>query len=142
LNLRLVLITALFLSVSCASKSTHPVAFTSDGCSASPDGTLSNPGSWKQACTIHDYRYWRGGLHSQRRQADRELASNMAKAGNPVMGNIYYLGVRIGGSAWLPTSWRWGYAWDYPRGYHDLTAEEQAALDDLMPGPPSLQPQS
>jgi hypothetical protein len=26
-----------------------------------------------------------------------------------------YIGVRIGGHAWLPTPWRWGYGWYWPQ---------------------------
>ena len=33
-------------------------------------------------------------------------------------------GVRIGGSPYFPTSYRWGYGWPYPRGYQDLSEDE------------------
>jgi hypothetical protein len=124
---------AVLLSASCASQHEHPVAFTSDGCSSSPDGTLTDPQHWKQACTIHDYRYWRGGTPKQRLDADRELRDNIAATGNPLCAQLYLLGVRLGGSAWFPTSYRWGYAWAWPRGYSHLSTEEQAALDSLEP---------
>jgi hypothetical protein len=134
--MRALAIFVLLFTVSCASQQGHPVDFTYDGCSSSPDGTLSDPQRWKQACTIHDYRYWRGGTPGQRLEADRELRDNIAATGSPLIAQVYLLGARLGGSAWLPTSYRWGYAWNWPRGYGHLSPEEQAALDALESGPP------
>ncbi len=136
---RLALVPVLFailFSASCASQQSNPVAFSTDGCSSSPDGTLTDPNRWKQACTIHDYRYWRGGTPQQRLDADRELRDNIVSTGDPLIAQIYMVVVRLGGSPWLPTSYRWGYAWDWPRGYGHLSAEEQDALNALQPGPP------
>lgn len=130
-----VLLAALLFSSCASQKNSYPVAFTSDGCSSSPDGPLSDPRRWHQACAVHDYRYWRGGTPLQRLEADRELEGKIATSGNPLMAQIYLLGVRLGGSAWLPTTYRWGYAWQYPFGYRHLTDEEKAALDALEPGP-------
>jgi hypothetical protein len=33
-------------------------------------------------------------------------------------------GVRIGGTPYLPTRFRWGYGWPWPRGYRALTPAE------------------
>jgi hypothetical protein len=33
-------------------------------------------------------------------------------------------GVRVGGSPYFPTTYRWGYGWPYPRGYKPLSEEE------------------
>ena len=137
--MRLLAILALSVTaVSCASQQSYPVAFTSDGCSTSPDGPLSDHERWKQACVIHDYRYWCGGTPLERLEADRELATNIAATGNPLIAQISKGVVRLGGSPWLPTSYRWGYGWAYPRGYRHLSDEERAALDELEPGPPEL----
>lgn len=134
--MRTLALAALLFTVSCASQQGRPVDFTSDGCSSAPDGTFSDPQRWKQACTIHDYRYWRGGTPRQRLEADRELRDNIAATGDPLIAQIYLLVVRVGGSAWLPTSYRWGYAWKWPHGYSHLSVEEQAALNALQSGPP------
>jgi len=40
-----------------------------------------------------------------------------------------YGGVRIGGSPYWPTKFRWGYGWPYLRGYKPLTFEEKIQLD-------------
>jgi len=89
----------LFLFTSCASQQGYPVAFMFDGCSSSPDGTLSDPQRWKQACTVHDYRYRRGGTPKERLNADRELRDSMAETGIPFFAKIYMIGARLGGSA-------------------------------------------
>jgi len=36
--------------------------FTSDGCSAFPDGTLKQRELWLSCCTAHDIAYWKRGL--------------------------------------------------------------------------------
>lgn len=47
------------------------------------------------------------------------------------MGSIMYLGIRIGGSPWLPTPWRWGYGWDdWPRDYEKL--DTSPSVKDLI----------
>ena len=33
-------------------------------------------------------------------------------------------GVRVGGTPFLPTKFRWGYGWPYPRFYGELTTDE------------------
>ena len=33
-------------------------------------------------------------------------------------------GVRVGGSPYFPTSFRWGYGWPYPRWYRTLSESE------------------
>ena len=117
-TVRSVLAVMLLLLSSCASNhGVRPAAFTADGCTGVPDGPRSDSARWTGACILHDYRYWRGGTWKDRLQADRELAANMAKAGNPVAARIYFIGIRLGGTPWLPTPWRWGYAWGWPRGY-------------------------
>lgn len=123
---------------SCASRQAAeaPKPFTSDGCSASPDGPSEDPDRWTDFCFRHDYRYWRGGKLSERLAADRELAESMKEAGDPFMAGVYFVGVRLGGSPWWPTPWRWGYGWDYPYGYRSLTEEEEAALDRMQDAPP------
>ena len=37
-------------------------------------------------------------------------------------------GVRVGGSPYFPTSFRWGYGWSYPRWYQALTDEEKMQI--------------
>ena len=91
--------------------------FSSDGCSSFPDGTLSKPDAWQHCCYDHDKSYWPGGTRIQRLSADRELASCVALAGYPLTSKLMYAGVRVGGTPYLPTPFRWGFGWPWLRGY-------------------------
>lgn len=98
--------------------------FSSDGCSVFPDGTREQRQLWLQCCTAHDKSYWRGGTAAERQQADEELRVCVAGVGAPAIAALMLTGVRVGGSPYFPTRFRWGYGWPYPRGYGALTAEE------------------
>lgn len=92
-------------------KTDHP--FTTDGCSMFPDG------SWVHCCTIHDKAYWVGGSNSDRIEADFELKKCVSNTGPEArweaLGWTMYVGVRFGGVGWIPTPFRWGYGWKFPR---------------------------
>ena len=87
---------------------------------------------WKQCCYEHDKRYWRGGTYAERRAADRALQSCVDEVQDPALAFMMYEGVRVGGSPYWPSSYRWGYGWPYGRGYHALSAEEQSQADSLL----------
>lgn len=91
--------------------------FTSDGCSAFPDGTYAQKQLWLACCTVHDKAYWRGGSYQQRLDADLALKSCVADVGEPLVAELMLAGVRVGGSPYWPTQFRWGYGWSYPHGY-------------------------
>lgn len=93
----------LALLAGCASTSHYQAPFISDGCSAWPDG------DWLDCCVAHDVAYWRGGPEPLRQEADMALRQCVADTGYPTMGDIMYLGVRIGGERFYPTPYRWGY---------------------------------
>jgi hypothetical protein len=82
-----------------------------DGCTLSPDFDFSH------CCDAHDASYWAGGSAAERKQTDRAFSECVATAGHDVLATVYYIGVRIGGTPYLPTPWRWGFGWDYPQGY-------------------------
>jgi len=103
--------------------------FTSDGCSSFPDGTLSQRELWLSCCTTHDVAYWKGGTYKQRKQADEELRMCVKEVGEPEIALLMLAGVRVGGSPFLPTTFRWGYGWSYPKFYGELTEEEWAQVD-------------
>jgi hypothetical protein len=44
-------------------------------------------------------------------------------------------GVRVGGTPYLPTSFRWGYGWPYLRGYKVLTAQEKKQVLKIINTP-------
>lgn len=91
--------------------------FTSDGCSAFPDGTVLQQSLWLSCCTDHDKAYWQGGTKQQRLDADLALQQCVADVGEPIIADLMLAGVRVGGSPYWPTQFRWGYGWPYPHGY-------------------------
>jgi len=123
--MRLLVIVCLLALVSCATRPEGLTEFRSDGCSSFPDGTRSHPNKWLSPCIQHDFAYWQGGTWEQRVEADLELKRAVIEGGNPVVARLIYLGVRLGGSPWWPTSWRWGFGWPYPRGYQELSEDEK-----------------
>ena len=105
--------------------------FTSDGCSSFPDGTFEQNELWLKCCTAHDYDYWKGGTYNDRLESDKELKACVAKVGEPQVALLMLAGVRVGGSPFFPTTFRWGYGWDYPRFYGPLTEEELEQVEKL-----------
>ena len=105
--------------------------FTTDGCSYFPEGTPGNSDLWCSCCIEHDHLYWAGGTAHERLLADRALRECVTAACAPDVARTMYLGVRIGGSPYWPTRFRWGYGWPYFRGYKPLCLEERAVVDEL-----------
>lgn len=105
--------------------------FTSDGCSIFPDGTLTEQELWLACCTQHDFEYWKGGTYQQRLESDQKLQTCVTAVGQPEVAALMLMGVRVGGTPYLPTEFRWGYGWPYPRLYKALTAEEEALASSL-----------
>jgi hypothetical protein len=91
-----------------------------DGCSMAPDFNFID------CCDQHDARYWLGGSAAARALADQEFSQCVAAKDHAVLAKLYYLGVRVGGTPYLPTPWRWGFGWPYPHGYdRDKPADDQ-----------------
>ncbi|ALO35259.1 hypothetical protein CMT41_11405 [Colwellia sp. MT41] len=98
--------------------------FISDGCSSFPDGTLEDKDLWLSCCTAHDFAYWVGGTYQDRVEADESLRLCVTNVGEPVIAKLMLAGVRVGGTPYLPTKFRWGYGWPYPRGYKVINEQE------------------
>ena len=107
--------------------------FTSDGCSSFPDGTLEQKSLWLACCQSHDLDYWQGGTYQQRLTSDKALKQCVERVGEPEIGALMLAGVRVGGTPYFPTSFRWGYGWSYPRLYGPLSAEELEQVAQLKP---------
>ena len=107
--------------------------FSSDGCSDFPNGTLSQKELWLTCCTTHDVAYWKGGTRRQRIDADNELYECVSMVGEEQIAFIMLTGVRVGGSPLFPTKYRWGYGWNYPRFYGELTEAELAEVENALP---------
>ena len=106
--------------------------FVSDGCTCCPDGTFTEPILWRSECVAHDLAYWKGGTRLQRLDADRALRQGIIEKGYPVRATLIYLGTRLGGVPYVPTPWRWGFGWPFPRAYGELsTAERREATRRL-----------
>lgn len=128
------------LGVCCACyASDHLQPFATDGCSSFPDGTNNHETLWRLCCVTHDVAYWRGGTYDERLEADRALKRCVEERGESKIAKLMYSGVRVGGTPYSPTPFRWGFGWPYPRGYKALTEAEKELAENLAPDPDSLQ---
>ncbi len=119
------------LLAGCASPNTlRP--FSTDGCSLYPDRSAATGKDWCGCCVAHDRAYWRGGSEQDRLKADQDLRACVKDStGDAEQAALMYRGVRIGGSAYWPTWFRWGYGWGYGRYYRSLSPIESAEADRL-----------
>ena len=121
---------ALLLAACASPNRLDPV--TTDGCSLFPNRSPFGEADWCHCCVVHDLVYWRGGTAETRLDADRELAACVQKtSGSALLANVLFTGVRIGGSPYLPTWFRWGYGWPFGRPYGLLTPQEEALASSL-----------
>lgn len=102
--------------------------FTTDACSSFPNGTLEHQSLWSECCIKHDLAYWQGGTYEQRLAADKSLEQCVAKVGEPEVARLMLAGVRVGGSPYFPTTYRWSYGWSYGRGYKALIEDEKVQV--------------
>lgn len=105
--------------------------FASDGCSAFPNGTFEQNELWLACCHAHDFAYWKGGTWRERIEADEALRDCVVAVGEPQIAELMLAGVRVGGTPFLPTLFRWGYGWPFGRGYRALSDEELAQVEAL-----------
>lgn len=87
-----------------------PSDYVSDRCSMFPDG------DWGECCVQHDKAYFFGGSEKARRNADKKLFQCVRARGglnHRFISDVMWLGVRVGGIAFLPTSFRWGFGKDW-----------------------------
>ncbi len=127
---RLILFVLMVLPLCAFAEEIKP--FTSDGCSAFPNGTLQQNTLWLSCCTAHDRSYWQGGSYSERLSADQELKTCVERLGEPEVALLMLAGVRVGGSPFLPTKFRWGYGWPYPKFYGALTEKELKQVQESL----------
>lgn len=99
--------------------------FTSDGCSAFPDGIPGNATLWQHCCVDHDLAYWKGGTRRERQAADATLSACVNHATkNPLLGSLMRFFVVLNAGPEQSRSIRWGYGWTHVRPYRALTSEE------------------
>lgn len=88
------------------------VAFVTDQCTLFPEG------SWSECCEEHDLAYWQGGHSDMREATDIQFKMCVQdKTQNVIFANVIYTFVRMGGTPYFATPWRWGYGWKFGRGY-------------------------
>lgn len=94
------------MNISAQSKPNVAAEFKSDGCSMFPDG------DYRDCCVAHDLAYFSGGSWTKRWRADKKLFKCVAaKRGveHKFIAPVMWLGVRVFGVSFLPTSFRWGF---------------------------------
>ena len=108
-------------------------AFTTDGCSAYPDGYLhTDEYEWLHCCMAHDIAYWAGGNYEKKVEADAELNRCVSEASFGAHGKMMEMGVATGGTPHLATSWRWGYGWNRMVSFTPLTTEKHQHIDKMV----------
>ncbi|XLQ20709.1 MAG: FAD-binding oxidoreductase [Candidatus Moraniibacteriota bacterium] len=86
--------------------------FITDGC------TLFIEFTWKECCMKHDEQYWLGGNTQKRKNVDTEFKKCVyEKSNQKVVSQVMYGVVRVMGTPFVVTPWRWGYGWEFGRGY-------------------------
>jgi hypothetical protein len=108
--------------------------FASDGCSRFLDGTVTDPELWHHCCVEHDKAYWLGGDYGERMAADLRLQNCVVDAEQQALGAVMLTGVRVGGSPFWLTDYRWGYGWPYTRGYRSVTEDERKLAQSMLSG--------
>ncbi|MCD9189292.1 MAG: hypothetical protein LUM44_22940 [Pyrinomonadaceae bacterium] len=81
--------------------------FVTDGCTWFPDG------NYFDCCVQHDREYYAGGSRKARWHSDKKLflcIASKPKFYNKFVAPIAWLGVRVGGVAWLNASFSWGFS--------------------------------
>ena len=126
----MLLVTALLISCLCTADDIQK--FSSDGCSSFPDGNLEHNQLWLDCCIAHDLSYWQGGTYEQRLMADQQLEVCVSKVGEPAIAALMLAGVRVGGSPYFPTAFRWGYGWPYFRAYQALSDKDQQKITKAL----------
>ncbi len=107
--------------------------FETDGCTSYPNGTSEEPSLWLHCCVQHDLKYWAGGTEIERLAADEAMYDCVSETGYVDDAYIMYKGVRIGGTPYFDTDYRWGFGWNYSRDYGPLNKEEKALIKKQSP---------
>lgn len=107
--------------------------FQSDGCSSFPEGTKDDRDTWLRCCIIHDIAYWQGGTENQKSTSDLELKKCVKAKNHEIIASLMHAGVTVGGTPRLKTDYRWGYGWNYTRGFLKISPIEKTYINKLKP---------
>ncbi len=72
---------------------------------------------WQGCCDTHDNTYRAGGTSDQRMQADATLFKCVKEKHGRGWAWVLWIGVRIGGTPFMPFDWRWGGDKDYAQSW-------------------------
>ncbi len=136
--MRAIRLIGIIIALGSTSAAAQLAPFTTDGCTFWLDGPPGQPNLWRHCCVAHDLAYWQGGSSAQRLQADQQFKACMHASHSALVANHVYWNVRVGGTPYSPTPYRWGYGWPYwegnkPRGYRLPSTEEQQQIQQRLP---------
>jgi len=98
-----------------------------------PDRLQILGGDWCTCCVEHDIAYWQGGTKEQRDSADECLRECVyAETLNNWLADAMLQGVKAGGSAYFPVWYRWGYGWEFGRGYDSITYGQKIIIQEFL----------
>lgn len=76
--------------------------------------------------------YYISRTHVEWVKADEALEVYVTAVGELGITTLMLAVVRVGGSPFSPTEFRWSYEWPWPRFYSPLDAEEKTLVDDAL----------
>lgn len=126
------ILTLCFITLFSQLNASELTPFKSDGCSLFPDGTAKQKDLWMNCCLTHDLAYWKGGSFQDKEIADENLKQCVSLVGEPTIAQIMLTGVRVGGSPYIPSPFRWGYGWSFGRGYKALNEDEKQRIKLIL----------
>lgn len=104
--------------------------FTTDYCTAWPEGTLSEPEKWKHCCLEHDLYLWAGGTEEERDEADLQLLQCVENTGEIHWARLMYWGVRTGArSPYRLPDKKWNNGWPGRPDFQALTREDIETIE-------------
>lgn len=112
--------------------------FTTDFCTAYPEGTFAQPHLWAKCCVEHDLFLWAGGSKKDRNDVDKNLKKCVAETGATIHSKLIYFGVRLG--SYSPIKFKgklWGNGWIPRRKEAPLTKEEILFIEEFLKDHPS-----
>jgi hypothetical protein len=106
--------------------------FATDGCTFVAEGPRENPDLWRDCCVVHDAFYWMGGSFLERIEADDHFKQCLELRTGEFRAILMRLGVRIGGSPFIPTSARWGFGWKGKPFYFILDSKDKLLVGEKL----------
>jgi hypothetical protein len=77
--------------------------------------------------------YWIGGTEKMKLAADNRLKQCVASKDSQLIAKMMFQGTQIGGKPQYQTKFRWGYGWNYNRGYLPVHEKEMNYIKSIAP---------